>query len=104
MSEPGNRHVNYEILNLIGYGLAKFSDDFIKQFGFTTKTAFYNYCVEVGVADTVGTVKNRMDLFDPFFPENGRVGCVRAVIEVTTSLDSTKDFGVATLASKTPLT
>ncbi|MBA2380151.1 MAG: DUF3883 domain-containing protein [Blastocatellia bacterium] len=74
MAITGNRHVNYEILNLIGYGLAKFSDDFIKQFGFTIKTAFYNFCVEIGVADTVGTVKNRMDLFDPFFPENGRMG------------------------------
>lgn len=74
MTETGNRHVNYEILNLIGYGLAKFNDGFINQFGFTTKTAFYDYCVDVGVADTGSTIKNRMDLFDPFFPENGRKG------------------------------
>jgi len=69
-----NRHQNYELLNLIGYGLAKFSDDFIQEFGFSTKTDFYNYCIKVGIADTIGTVKNRMDLFDYFFPENGRKG------------------------------
>lgn len=70
----GNRHKNYEVLNLIGYGLSKFNDEFIKQFGFTTKTAFYQYCVENDIAETVGTVKNRMDLFDHFFPENSRKG------------------------------
>lgn len=74
METSGNRHKNYEILNLIGYGLSKFSDDFISEFGFETKTAFYNYCVDLGIAETVGTVKNRMDLFDHFFPENGRRG------------------------------
>ncbi|MEA1936913.1 MAG: DUF3883 domain-containing protein [Patescibacteria group bacterium] len=70
----GNKHKNYEILNLIGYGLSKFNDDFIREFGFSTKTAFYNFCVENKIAETVGTVKNRMDLFDHFFPENGRKG------------------------------
>ncbi len=69
-----NKHKNYEILNLIGYGLSKFNDDFIKEFGFLTKSAFYEFCVENKIADTVGTVKNRMDLFDPFFPKNGRKG------------------------------
>ncbi|MCD6653988.1 MAG: DUF3883 domain-containing protein [Sulfurovum sp.] len=70
----GNKHKNYEILNLIGYGLSKFNDDFIKEFGFYTKTAFYEYCVLNGIAQTIGTIKNRMDLFDHFFPENGRKG------------------------------
>lgn len=70
----GNRHKNYEILNLIGYGLSKFNNKFIKEFGFLTKTAFYNFCVENKIAETIGTVKNRMDLFDYFFPENGRKG------------------------------
>ena len=70
----GNKHKNYEILNLIGYGLSKFNDAFIKEFGFTTKTTFYNFCVDNGTAETIGTVKNRMDLFDHFFPENGRKG------------------------------
>lgn len=74
MINQGNKHENYEILNLIGYGLSKFNDEFIKEFGFTTKTAFYNYCVENNIADTVGTIKNRMDLFDPFFPQSGRKG------------------------------
>ncbi len=74
MENQGSKHQNYEILNLIGYGLSKFNDNFIREFGFSTKTAFYNYCVENNIADTVGTVKNRMDLFDHFFPENGRVG------------------------------
>jgi hypothetical protein len=74
MKNIGNKHKNYEILNLIGYGLAKFDNNFIKEFGFSTKTAFYNYCIGLGIADTVGTVKNRMDLFDYFFPENLRKG------------------------------
>lgn len=67
------KHKNYETLNLIGYGLAKFGAEFIRCFGFTTKNSFYEYLVRIGVADTVGTVKNRQDLFDPFF-DNGRKG------------------------------
>lgn len=74
MEQKGSKHENYEILNLIGYGLSKFNDDFINEFGFKTKTAFYEYCVNIGVAETVGTAKNRMDLFDHFFPNNGRKG------------------------------
>jgi hypothetical protein len=74
MENTGGKHKNYEILNLIGYGLSKFNDDFIKEFGFKTKTAYYQYCVDNSIADTVGTVKNRMDLFDHFFPDNGRKG------------------------------
>ena len=68
-----NKHENYEILNLLGYGLAKFDNEFIPQFDFRTKTDFYNYCVSIGLADTGGVIKNRMDLFDPFFP-NKRKG------------------------------
>lgn len=74
MENQDNKHKNYEILNLIGYGLSKFNDEFVREFGFATKVAFYNYCVENGIADTVGTVKNRMDLFDHFFPNSGRKG------------------------------
>lgn len=69
-----NIHKNYEILNLIGYGLSKFNNDFIKQFGFSSKSSFYQFCVDNKIADTTGTVKNRMDLFDHFFPNNGRKG------------------------------
>ncbi len=78
-----NKHANYEILNLIGYyeilnligyGLAKFDMDFIQKFGFKTKSEFYEYFVNKKIADTKGTIKNRMDLFDPFFPNNNRKG------------------------------
>lgn len=68
-----NRHKNYEILNLLGYGLSKFDNAFIKEFGFSTKNTFFNYFVEIGLVETGSVVKNRMDLFDPFFP-NKRKG------------------------------
>lgn len=71
--QSSSKHKNYEILNLIGYGLAKFDNDFVKQFRFKTKSAFYTFVVDNQIAETVGTVKNRQDLFDPFF-ENGRRG------------------------------
>lgn len=71
MSE--NKHENYEILNLVGYGLAKFDMDFVKQFGYQTKTDFYQEMVNRGVGETIGVIKNRQDLFDPFFP-NERKG------------------------------
>lgn len=68
-----NKHENYEMLNLIGYGLAKFDMNFVEQFGYQTKTDFYEEMVKRGVGETVGTIKNRQDLFDPFFP-NDRKG------------------------------
>ncbi len=68
------RHKNYKILNLIGYGLAKFDMSFVQEFGFQVKQRFFEYIVEVGVAETVGTVKNRQDLFDPLFAHNHRQG------------------------------
>ena len=68
-----NKHKNYEILNLIGYGLAKFDMEFVHHLGFKTKLAFFESIVESGIAETVGTVKNRQDLFDPFF-DNARKG------------------------------
>lgn len=74
MEQKGNRHENYEILNLLGYGLSKFDNAFIKEFGFSTKTNFFNYFVEIGIVETGSVVKNRMDLFDPFFPNNNRKG------------------------------
>ena len=70
------KHENYEVLNLIGYGLAKFDTAFAAQFGFATKAAFYNYIISLGIADTQGVVKNRQDLFDPYF-DNGRQGWVK---------------------------
>ena len=68
------KHENYEILNLLGYGLAKFDNEFIKQFGFKTKSAFFDHFVELKIVETGSVVKNRMDLFDHFFPNNGRKG------------------------------
>jgi hypothetical protein len=68
-----NKHENYELLNLIGYGLAKFDMDFVKELGYKTKTAFYEHIVKLKIAETVGVVKNRQDLFDPFF-DSGRKG------------------------------
>lgn len=73
MKNKGNKHENYELLNLLGYGLAKFDNEFIKQFGFNTKSSFFEYFVEIGITKTGSVVKNRMDLFDPFF-ENSRKG------------------------------
>ena len=50
--------------------MSKFNNQFIHEFGFFTKSSFYNFCVEKNISETVGTIKNRMDLFDPFFPNN----------------------------------
>lgn len=74
MEQKSNKHENYEILNLLGYGLSKFDNSFIEEFGFTTKTKFFNYFVDIGIAETGSVVKNRMDLFDPFFSTNNRKG------------------------------
>lgn len=70
MKAKGSKHENYEILNLLGYGLAKFDNEFIKQFGCKTKLSFFEYFVEIGIVETGSVVKNRMDLFDPFFKNN----------------------------------
>ncbi len=68
-----NKHENYELLNLIGYGLAKYNMNFVEEWDLNTKKAFYEYIVSLKVAKTVGVVKNRQDLFDPFF-NNDRKG------------------------------
>lgn len=62
-----------EIMNMIGYGLAKFDNDFVHEFGQQSKAAFGRYIVELGLADTTKAVSNRMDSFDPYF-DNGRRG------------------------------
>jgi len=69
-----SKHENYELLNLIGYGLSKFNYNFVKAYGFNTKIDFYNYIVKIGIAETVGTVKNRQDLFDGMVPGGKRKG------------------------------
>ncbi len=62
-----------EILNLIGYGLAKFDLKFVSEFGFKTKTSFNQFIVDIGLAKTTKAVSNRQDSFDPYF-DNGRKG------------------------------
>ena len=68
-----NKHEYYELLNLLGYGLAKFDKEFVGEFSFSTKQSFYDSFVELGIVETSSVVKNRQDLFDPFF-DNGRKG------------------------------
>jgi len=62
-----------EIMNLIGYGLAKFDLAFVNEFGCKTKTAFNRLVVELGLAKTEKAVSNRQDSFDPYF-DNDRKG------------------------------
>lgn len=71
--EDKRKHEHYELLNLLGYGLAKFDRNFINEFGFNSKSDFYQFLIKIGVCETVGTIKNRQDMLDPFF-ENGRSG------------------------------
>lgn len=73
MKKDGNKHKHYELLNLLGYGLAKFGHDFIEQFNCKNKEQFYQYFVDFNIVKTKNTVKNRQDLFDPYF-DNGRRG------------------------------
>ena len=68
------RHENYEILNLIGYGLSKFDTAFTATYGFSSKQKFYEYIVNIGIAKTTGVVKNRQDLFDGMEPGGQRKG------------------------------
>ena len=66
MSKPsGVKHDNYEILNLIGYGLAKYETDLTRALGFVSKAALFKALIARGVATTSGTLKNRQDLFNP---------------------------------------
>ena len=69
----GSKHQNYYLLNMIGYGLAKFDDAFVNEFDCRSKAEFFALMISTGVGATVGTIKNRQDLFDPFF-DNGRSG------------------------------
>lgn len=41
--------------------------------GFSTKSAFFQYLIARGVAETVGTLKNRQDLFNPLV-RNEKIG------------------------------
>ncbi len=66
MKKPtGLRHENYEILNLVGYGLAKFELGLVVALGFKTKSDLFKSLIARRVAETRGTLKNRQDLFNP---------------------------------------
>lgn len=67
------RNPNYEVLSLIGYGLAKFDNVFHREFGCASKQAFFRTLVARGIAKTEDVVKSYQDIFDPFFP-NKRPG------------------------------
>lgn len=62
-----------EILNLIGYGLAKFDTELTSYLGFNSKTDFARFVISRGLTSTLRSVFNRQDSFDPYFP-NGRKG------------------------------
>lgn len=62
-----------EVMNLIGYGLAKFDKAFLDEFNMPSQQAFGRFIVELGLAKTVRAVLSRMDSFDPYF-DNGRRG------------------------------
>lgn len=62
-----------EIMNLIGYGLAKFDTELTSYLGFKSKTDFARFIISRGLASTLRAVFNRQDSFDPYFP-NGRKG------------------------------
>ena len=49
-----------EIMNLIGYGLAKFDVAFVREFGQSSKSGFGRFGVELGLAGTVKAVSIRM--------------------------------------------
>ncbi|MCL1892678.1 MAG: DUF3883 domain-containing protein [Holophagaceae bacterium] len=69
-----NKHENYEILNLIGYGLSKFDKEFVSVFGHKTKVSLYQFFVDIGIAQTIDTIKNRQDIFDGLNPYTTRKG------------------------------
>ena len=62
-----------EVMNLIGYGLAKFDKAFRAEFNMPSQQAFGRFFVKLGLAKTVRAVLSRMDSFDPYF-DNGRRG------------------------------
>lgn len=62
-----------EVMNLIGYGMAKFNMSFVSEFGVKSKSEFARMIIEFGLAKTYRSVMNRQDSFDPYF-DNGRRG------------------------------
>lgn len=61
------------VMNLIGYGMAKFDHAFIREFGCKNNAEYAQLIVNLGFANTIRAVTNRRDSFDPYF-DNGRRG------------------------------
>lgn len=68
-----NEQIRSDIMNLIGYGLAKFDVAYANEFGCKSKSAFCRYLIQLGLAKTERSIMNRQDSFDPYF-DNGRRG------------------------------
>jgi len=88
----GQKHEHYDILNLIGYGLSKFNDDFLLHYGFANKLALYRYCVEIGMTDSLNSVKTRQDAFDSVMPESPRAGWHNKDGTIRQDYQDRKDF------------
>jgi len=86
------KHEHYDILNLLGYGLSKFNEEFLLHYGFATKTALYKYCVEIGMTDSVNSVKTRQDAFDSVMPESPRAGWHNKDGTIRQDYQDRKDF------------
>lgn len=90
---PNNqKHRHYNILNLLGYGLAKFDTAFLYTFGFKTKMELYRYCVDIGMTDTPNAVKTRQDEFDSIMPESPRAGWHNKDGTIRKDYQDRKDF------------
>ena len=50
------KHEHYELLNLLGYGLAKFDNDFIKEFSCKSKQEFFKLFVDFNIVKTASVV------------------------------------------------
>ena len=63
-----------DLMNLIGYGLATFDMDFVKEFGFKTRPAFYQYCVDLGFAKTINLLRTYRTALTPILTTEERDG------------------------------
>lgn len=68
-----SKETKTEIMNLVGYGLAKFDTKLTAHLGFKSKSDFARYIISRDLVSTLRAVFNRQDSFDPYFP-NGRKG------------------------------
>ncbi|MDR3110339.1 MAG: DUF3883 domain-containing protein [Planctomycetaceae bacterium] len=88
----GQKHENYEALNLIGYGLSKFNEDFVRLYGFESKMALYRYCMSIGMMNSINVIKTRQDEFDSVMPESPRAGWHNADGSIRQDYQNRKDY------------